>query len=801
MATRLDPLEYLERSDKWYLGGGRGAMFAPAFPRFLDSLGFWDESYFVDVRLERLFTVLILDEKGRPLEMRRDRRRWTPDALTQTHVSPDGLRIREDKIVSANDTLTSRVTLFNDSKRARNLNFILWSLQERSSFPPGVMSTSAEETARAGDYLTFAHSVDYGETPYADRPAENAGWGERSAASSPGKLRKAGHAESVRHSLYVALGADRAPDSYSVNLTQRSDTAPLWQLSVVPEKFRNGLLADEFRPNGDTTEEAAANPSSLIPRPLIEGHLHLCLHYTLEVPAGESRAIQFGANLALDRGVALLHLQNDLQEDAAAASRAAWQRYFAGVPYFECSDPWLQKYYWYRWYGLRLLTVDIGGHQIPGEEGVRFPYPCVFEGIGGFRSHISYSAQCHMLETAWQHDRALAMGCIEGMFAAQEQGGYLPGHLYLWRETRGFYHANWGANALQLYHMTGDREFVERVYPDLSRYAEYFERDRDREDWHLYDIQDQGETGQEYMSRYLFVDDSADDWRSIQLKGVDATGYIYQLQRALAEMAVLLGKEDESAVWTRKADATRAAVRERMWDPEWRFFLDVDPRTGSRSTFKAAVGFYPFLCDIAGREHLAAISEHLLNPKEFWTDYPVPASSVDDPYFSAEGEWKGRRMSCPWNGRVWPMTNSHVAEALARAALTLDNSLKPKAAELIHRFVKMMFFDGDAERPNCFEHYNPYTGAPSMYRGIDDYQHSWVIDLLVKYLIGIQPNGSQTLILDPLPFEIDRFIMTGIHYRGHVIDVSWNVAEGYVIAVDGVERARKSQRERTEIPL
>src|SRR5439155_5020108 len=172
------------------------------------------------------------------------------------------------------------------------------------------------------------------------------------------------------------------------------------------------------------------------------------------------------------------------------------------------------------------------------------------------------------------------------------------------------------------------------------------------------------------------------------------------------------------------------------------------------SPYKAAVGFYPFLCDIASKEHLPAIYKHLLNPEEFWTEYPVPASSLDDPFFSAEAEWKGKRMSCPWNGRVWPMTNSHVAEALARAALTLDASLKPHAADLIHRFIKLMFFDGDPERPNCFEHYNPSPGAPSAYRGIDDYQHSWVIDLMVKYLVGLQPNGSDTLVLDPLPFPV-----------------------------------------------
>jgi hypothetical protein len=174
---------------------------------------------------------------------------------------------------------------------------------------------------------------------------------------------------------------------------------------------------------------------------------------------------------------------------------------------------------------------------------------------------------------------------------------------------------------------------------------------------------------------------------------------------------------------------------------------------------------------------------------------------LDDPYFNAEAEWKDRRMSCPWNGRVWPMTNSHVAEALARAGLTLDESLKPPAAEFIHRFVKMMFYDGDPTRPNCFEHYNPFTGAPSMYRGIDDYQHSWVIDLIVKYVAGLQPDGSDTVRLNPLPFPVRRFALEGIRYRGKTLDIRWDSQEGYALWIDGHEQARRPTLGPLEAPL
>jgi hypothetical protein len=583
----------------------------------------------------------------------------------------------------------------------------------------------------------------------------------------------------------VALGGSRLPDSWTVNLAEYAEASPLWQVSVFPEKFRGGMLAQEMQ------ADAGWNPNGL---------LHLALHYVAEASPGSADALTFGASLALDRETALANLRADMAGDVVAQSRRNWEDYFASVPYFECDDPYLEHYYWYRWYGLRLLTVNMGAYTLP--------FPCIFEGIGAFRSHITYSAQCHMRETSWMRDRAVAMGSLENFLANQieQEGhpddGFLPGHLYLWRRDRGFYHANWGASALQVYYLTGDRDFVRRVYPGLERYATYFDRERDREHSGLYDVIDQGETGQEYMSRYLFVDEAADSWGKIQVKGVDATCYLYELQRALAVFARALGQDEDADHWDEKADTTADAICDLMWDEETRIFKDVHPQTFALSPFKAAIGFYPFLSDIATEEHLSSFA-HLTNPATFGTPYPVPASSADDPYFDAEAEWKGKRTNCPWNGRVWPMTNSHVAEALANAARALDPNLRPLAAAFITQFVRMLFHDGDPKRPNCYEHYNPYTGMPSLYRGVDDYQHSWIVDLILKHVVGVQPepgpNGA--LVIDPLPFGRKRFRAEGIPVRGHLIDVLVSFAEGFIVIVDGRERVQLPEPQRVEILL
>jgi hypothetical protein len=780
---RLDPLALLARTDKWFLGGGKAALYAPAFPKHLDTPGFWDEAYFADIRLERLYCLLLLDERGKPLPLRCALRRWTPDCLTLLYTveGRSGLRVQEERVLTGNDTLASRLTFQNAGGRAARLHVLLWSLQETqalSAEDPRTLAT-AEAVERAPDALSFAHRLHYGVT--ADTPAEVHGWGQR---TTDGRTVSA-HAEEAQR-VFVALGGDRQPDSWTVNLAEKTETLPLWQLSVFPEKFRNGVLAQEMQ------AEAGWNP---------QGLLHLALHYAVEVAADSTDSRTFGAALALDRETALTNLRNDLAHDVVTTSRANWQTYFASVPAFTCSDPYLETAYWYRWYGLRLLTVEAGAGQLP--------YPCVFEGIGAFRSHITYSAQCHLRELSWQHDPAAARGTLLNFLAAQtrtrdQQGedGFLPGHLYLWRRDRGFYHANWGRAALQFYYLTGDADFVEQIYPGLVRYALYFERQRDREQSGLYDVLDQGETGQEYMSRYLFVDASADAWRPIQVKGVDATCYLYDLQCALAVFARLLDRPQEGDHWAARAEATAEAVRARMWDDEAQLFKDVHPTTFAQSPFKAAVGFYPFLSDIAGDRHLGAFA-HLTNPDTFGTPYLVPASSVDDPYFNAEADWKGKRTNCPWNGRVWPMTNSHVADALAHAARTLAWELRPAAAAFLNRTVRLLFHEGDPKRPNCYEHYNPYTGTPSLYRGVDDYQHSWIVDLIIRHVVGIQPepepNGA--LVIDPLPFGLREFRIEGVPIRGHRVDVSWSFVDGFEVRVDGRERLRLPELRRVEVKL
>jgi len=79
-------------------------------------------------------------------------------------------------------------------------------------------------------------------------------------------------------------------------------------------------------------------------------------------------------------------------------------------------------------------------------------------------------------------------------------------------------------------------------------------------------------------------------------------------------------------------------------------------------------------------------------------------------------------------------------------------------------------WDGDLGRPNCHEHYNPLTGQACVYRGIDDYMHSWVIDLIIRGVAGVEPSAA-ALRVDPLPMAIEEAHLTGLRVRGRRVEV------------------------------
>jgi hypothetical protein len=717
-------LELLRRTDKWYLGSGDGLIWAPPFPAWHDTPGFWDEAHLLQYPVAPLFATTLLTSGDEPRIFRSTSISWTPEALTLHYDIAPGLKALETRSAPGDRVLAARYEIRNTGPRSRSLDVILWTAVDGES-----VADNDVPVTRNG--VRLVRSVK-------DRKDQTIEIALDYALSGPGR-------------------------SWAVYRSEHSGATPNFALTPFFDRWNaSGKLRNEVRLGGINRR----------------GLVYAGLARRIRIAAGKSARFTCSVQLT------------PIGLPVPARSGKSWSGLAADIPRFSCSDPLFTRYWWYRWYGLRLNAVPSGLGQ--------YKHPTVCEGIGYFHQPISYSAMCHARETRWSSDGAWSWGVLETFFHHLAPDGALPGRVYL-DHLRGtdFYHADWGGAITDVHAVHPDPVRLRKLYARVERYAQWLSSTRDRQSSGMIDVVDQFETGQEYMSRYQAVDPDADryGWENrLRLKGVDVTVYAYRLYRFLEQFAET---SEGRARWRSLAERSTEALRRQMWDPATAMFFDVNPSTGQRTGVKAAVCFYPYLTDVAGAEHVEGLGAHLFNPDEFWTPFPAPSSSVDDPRFSPDAEWKGKRHVCPWNGRVWPMTNSHLVDALAGVVRRHRPEWGLRLTEFLRRFLRMMSFDGSGDRPNCFEHYHPYTGRGSIYRGIDDYQHSWVNDLIVRHLIGLEPRGHSGIALDPFPFGVTASLKQAT-VAGHTVDVTVSPTS-YRVRVNGKQAGRGKIGNRLEI--
>ena len=713
-----DMLAFLRRTDRYQLGSGDGLQFAPPHPLWLHRPGLWDGIQYFTYVLRPAYTLALVRRDGREIRMDRVATEWSPAEQTTT-FGGEGIRLVERTALLPGGRIRSALTIASSREAPRDIGLIAWTALEGVDID--------RDGVRATDRGIAFRSI---------APARQQADG---TAAFDARIEFEGDAVSC-----CAVESQQPRDHPNAPDWSASPLAALWTVSG----FRDAHIPPHA-PDGRTLVVlAVARQLRLEPGRPLEARLHMDI-----APVEQTLRLQAGT------------LVHETALPDRRRSVVAWTDFFDGSPALESSDPFIDRYFAWRWYGLRLNFLDPAGN---------YAHPTCAEGSDVFHAAISYSAWTHVRELRWLNDATRARGVIRTFLDHQHEDGALPGIIGL-RATHpaASYFADWGGSVMALDEIHPDAGFLRACFQPLARYAAFMQRTRDPDRTGLYRVLDPYETGQETMSRYRAVDDTADtqhfDYR-LQLLGVDITVYMYRLHRALARMAATLGLAVECHDHDALADRIGDAVRTRMWDSSTEMFADVDPRSARRTGIQAAVCFYPYLTDIAGEEHVAGLERNLFDPSKFWTPFPVPSTSAADPTFNADGFWKGVRQNCPWNGRVWPMTNSHIADALGHVATTHAQHLRERAGEFIMRYLRMLFFDGDPARPNSFEHYSPVTGEPSVFRGLDDYQHSWINDLIIRWVIGFRPDGSG-FIIDPLPCGIENAQLDRIPFRGTNVSV------------------------------
>ena len=198
---------------------------------------------------------------------------------------------------------------------------------------------------------------------------------------------------------------------------------------------------------------------------------------------------------------------------------------------------------------------------------------------------------------------------------------------------------------------------------------------------------------------------------------------------ALAEIAVELGKDAEARELMARAKKYRAKLAT-MWDEKAGMFLNRNLHTGENSTRLSPTNFYPLMAKAATQAQAKTMVEkHLLNEKEFWGEWVIPAIARDDPAFKDQNYWRGR---------IWGPMNYLVY-------LGLSNYDDAKTREEFAQKSYNLFLKEWKEKGHVHENYNAILGTGDDVTSSDRFYHWGALLGYIEYLEqsrGVKPDTA-----------------------------------------------------------
>jgi neutral trehalase len=184
---------------------------------------------------------------------------------------------------------------------------------------------------------------------------------------------------------------------------------------------------------------------------------------------------------------------------------------------------------------------------------------------------------------------------------------------------------------------------------------------------------------------------------SERVEGVDLACYLLRELRAMELLAGMIGESEEAITFAAQATGLEATINDTFWDDLDGFYYDRDERTGQEIRVKSAAGFTPIWAGNFPDERIRRlVTEHLLDPEEFWLSFPIATYAKTEPdYYQAR-----ERDECNWRGPAWIPVNYMALHGLIR------HGYHAAAEELAYRTFEMAISEESTR-----EYYNAETGA------------------------------------------------------------------------------------------
>jgi glycogen debranching enzyme len=343
-------------------------------------------------------------------------------------------------------------------------------------------------------------------------------------------------------------------------------------------------------------------------------------------------------------------------------------------------------------------------------------------------------------------DNSWAKAEIESYLAGQWDDGFLP-HVIFWDEKHVLPHwayiesypwtkrihstaitqpAMTAIAVEQIYQKDHDQEFLKRTLPKLASYHRWLLVNRDPDYDQLLAIISPNESGMDelpvfqyalnyqgnnparihYIYRYAdFLNQTLlfNNHKILQKDYFNVEEILFncvfaEANRSLGRLFRILGKEAEAIEFLEQATATENAILEKCWDEDDGIFYSLYRNDERKARVKTAASLLPlFLDGLKGDRLTTLIEKHLLNPQEFWTNYPVPSVAINEPtYEPGDPSWSRGKLL--FRGPTWINLNWFIVKGLRK------HGYDDIAEQMVGKMVDMV------SREGFREYYNPDTG-------------------------------------------------------------------------------------------
>jgi glycogen debranching enzyme len=314
------------------------------------------------------------------------------------------------------------------------------------------------------------------------------------------------------------------------------------------------------------------------------------------------------------------------------------------------------------------------------------------------------------------------------------------------------------------YERTGDRAFVEALWPHVEAALRWIDRYGDRDGDGFVEYQRQSEAGLLHQG-WKDSDDAVFHADGTLAQGpvapCEVQGYVYAARRAGATLAALLGRPEQAAALAEQAESLRERFEAAFWCEElstYALALDGDKRPCRVRTSNAGQCLFT---GIASPGRARRVARTLLTPESF-SGWGVRTVASTEALYNP--------MSYH-NGSVWPHDNALIARGLARYGLgglalqILTGLFEAGMYFDLHRMPEL--FCGFAQQPGEGPVLYPVACAPQAWSAAS-------VFLLLQACLGLEISGPERQIAftDPhLPASLGELRVHNLEVAGATADL------------------------------